>query len=62
MYVMSNEMNSNEILNKFDRFHNDTNIIKTRIINEMKCNKFFFNLNSNTIFFKLFRNEMNSRF
>ena len=35
MYFMSNEMNSNEILDKFDGFHNSINVIKTIIINEM---------------------------
>ena len=33
---MSNEMNSIKILDKFDGFNNGTNIIKTRIINEIK--------------------------
>ena len=32
---MLNEMNFNEILDKFDRFDNYINIIKTRIINEI---------------------------
>ena len=41
---MSNEMNSSEILDKFNGFHNDINKIKTKIINN--------NLNPNTIFFK----------
>ena len=39
---MLNEMNYNEIVNKIDRFHNEKNVIKMRIINEMK---FSFNLN-----------------
>ena len=33
---MSNEINSSEILNKVDRFHNDTNVIEIRIVNEIK--------------------------
>ena len=32
---MLNEMNSSAIINKFDGFHNGTNVIKTIIINEM---------------------------
>ena len=36
IHLMSIEMNFNKILNKFDRFHNDTNVIKTKIINKMK--------------------------
>ena len=36
MYFILNEMNFSEILDKFDRFHNVTNVIKTRIINEIK--------------------------
>ena len=36
MYIISNKMNFSEILNKFDRFYNDTNIVKTKTINEMK--------------------------
>ena len=35
MYFKPNEMNSNEILNKLNLFHHDTNVIKTKIINEM---------------------------
>ena len=33
---MSNEINSNKFFDKFNRFYNDTNVIKTKIINEMK--------------------------
>ena len=33
---MSNEMNFNEIFNKFDWFYNDKNLIKIKIINEIK--------------------------
>ena len=33
---MSNEINSYEIINKFDEFQNDINIIKMKIINEIK--------------------------
>ena len=60
MYVMTNEMNSIEILDKLDRFHNGTNVIKTRVINEMNC----FLTKIQTPFFKKnsFRNEMNSCF
>ena len=36
MYFISNEINPSGILDKFDGFYNNTNIIKTRIINEMK--------------------------
>ena len=36
MCFISNETNFNEILNKFDRFYNDKNIIKIRIINKMR--------------------------
>ena len=36
MYVMLNEMNFSEIFDKFNGFYNDTNVIKTIIINEMK--------------------------
>ena len=36
MYFRSNEMNSNEIINKFDGFYNGINIIKIRIINKIK--------------------------
>ena len=35
MHVMSNEMNYDEILDKFDELHNYIDIIKTRIINEI---------------------------
>ena len=35
MYSMSNEMNSSEILNKFDGFHNSINVIKTKLVNEI---------------------------
>ena len=52
MYFISNEMNSNKILDKIDTLHNDTNVMKKRIVNEIKWNAFFFNLNSNTIFLK----------
>ena len=33
---MSNKINSSEILDKFDEFHNGINVIKTRIINKIK--------------------------
>ena len=33
---MLNEKNFSEILNKFNGFHNDTNVIKTKIVNEIK--------------------------
>ena len=36
MYFMSNDMNSNEIINKFDGFYNGTNIIKIGIVNKIK--------------------------
>ena len=36
MYFILNEMNFNEILNIFDGFQNDTNVIKMRIANKMK--------------------------
>ena len=49
MYIILNEMNFNEIVNKFDGFYNDINIIKIKIINEF----FFFNLNSDIIFLKI---------
>ena len=32
---MPNEKNSSEILNKFDRIYNSTNVIKTIIVNEL---------------------------
>ena len=35
MYFMSNKMNFNKILDKFDKFHNDINIIKIIIINKI---------------------------
>ena len=35
MYFMLNEMNFSEIFDKFDRIHNDTIVIKIRIINKM---------------------------
>ena len=50
---MSNEINSNEILSKFDGFYDDAYIIKTIIINKMKWNKFFFNLDPNMFFWKI---------
>ena len=31
-----NEINSSKILDKFDGFHNSTNVIKIRILNETK--------------------------
>ena len=34
--IFINEMSFSEILNKFDEFYNDINIIKIRIINEMR--------------------------
>ena len=37
---MSNEMNSSEILDKFDRFQNNMNIIKIKIINKINFFKF----------------------
>ena len=46
---MLNKMNFNEILDKFDIFHNGMNVIKTIILNEKK---FSFILNSNIIFKK----------
>ena len=49
MYFRSNEINSNEIYDKFDRFHNDINIIKISIVNQIKSNEIHFNLNPNTI-------------
>ena len=49
MHFISNELNSNEILNKFDKIHNDSNVIKIEIVNEM--NEFFIILNSNINFF-----------
>ena len=49
---MSNKINSNEIIDKFDEFHNGINVIKTKVINEMKLNEFFFKLNPNNIFLK----------
>ena len=36
MYFISNEMNYYKISNKFDEFQNDINIIKIKIINEIK--------------------------
>ena len=33
---MSNEIIFREIIDKFDRFHDDINVIKIKIINEMK--------------------------
>ena len=36
MYFRSNKINSNKIYDKYDRFYNDTNIIKIKIINKMK--------------------------
>ena len=33
---MSNEMNFNEILNKFNGFHNDINVTKLETVNKMK--------------------------
>ena len=39
MYYMLNKMNSNEILNKSNKFYNDKNMIK-KIINGMKQNFF----------------------
>ena len=36
MYFMSYEMNSYEILDKFDGFQNDINIIKIGIVNKIK--------------------------
>ena len=39
---MLNKMNFSEILNKFDEFYNDINVIKIKIVNKMK---FSFNLN-----------------
>ena len=47
MYLRSNEINFNKIHDKFDRFCNDTNVLKIRIVNEMKSNKILFNLNLN---------------
>ena len=44
MYFRSNKLNSNEIHCKFDRFHNDKNIINIKIINKIS-----FNLNLNDI-------------
>ena len=41
----SNEMNANKSINKFNKFHNNINIIKIKII--MKWN--IFNLNTNNI-------------
>ena len=37
---MLNKINSNEIFNKFDEFHNDINIIKTKITNKTNLKKF----------------------
>ena len=36
VYSMSNEMNSNQIFDKFNRFYHDTHIIKIKIINKIK--------------------------
>ena len=36
MYYMSKEMNFNKILDKSNEFYNNINVIKIRIINEMK--------------------------
>ena len=36
MYFISNGMNSNEILDKFEGFQNGTNVIKIGIVYEMK--------------------------
>ena len=36
MYLMLNEINFSEILDKFNIFHNDINIIKIGIVNKMK--------------------------
>ena len=36
MYFIPNEMNFNEIIDKFNKFYNDINITKTKIINKMK--------------------------
>ena len=35
MYFISNEKNFSEICDKFDRFHNNTNMIKIELINKM---------------------------
>ena len=42
---MSNKMNFNKILNNIDRFYNSTNLIKSKILNEIKLNKILFNFN-----------------
>ena len=36
MYFILHEMNYNKIYNKIDEFHDHTNIIKIKIINEIK--------------------------
>ena len=36
MYFMSNEMNSCNILDKFNELQNDIDVIKIRIINRIK--------------------------
>ena len=36
MCFMSNEINSNEIFDKFDGFYYITIVIKTKIVNKMK--------------------------
>ena len=33
---MSYKINSSEIFDKFNKFYNDTNVIKTIIVNEIK--------------------------
>ena len=46
MCFISNEMHFNEIFDKFNEFYNDINVIKIRIVNEMKSS---FNLSPNII-------------
>ena len=40
IYFWPNKINSNEINSNFDEFHNNINIIKIIIINEIKWNHF----------------------
>ena len=47
MYLISNEINSNKVHDKYDRFYNNTNMIKFFF----KWNEYFLNLNPNNIFF-----------
>ena len=44
--MLSNEMNSNKIFDKINEFHDSTNTIKIRTVNEINSS---FNLNLNII-------------